>query len=151
MSERVSLECPRFGRLELDAESLLRFDGLPGFPEARRFAIVRHDSESLFAWLVCADDPELGFVVTDPWHFFPDYEPSLEPAHLSAVGASDDSSLDLLVIADVSGGTVHLNLAAPVLVNGTSRRAAQVILESGGHSIRQPVVPEKPPAPDGAS
>ena len=55
----VVIDHRRFGRLEIPESDVLRFDGLPGFPEAERFALLAHDRHAAFAWLVCLDDPEL--------------------------------------------------------------------------------------------
>ena len=147
MTSPIRVESRRFGRIEVPAADLIRIDGLPGFPDARRFLLLHHDRDSLFAWLVCADDPDLAFVVTDPWLFFPDYAPALEPAHLSRLRAEPGSETQLLVIADVRGGEIHLNLAAPLLLNAGSRRAVQVILESGDLSPRAGVPQQAPPRP----
>ncbi len=51
--------------------------GLPGFPDARRFVLLRlGDETSPFSVLHSLDDGvDLEFVVTHPALFFPDYEP----------------------------------------------------------------------------
>lgn len=141
MSGRVRIQSRRFGAIEASPSDFLRCDGIPGFPAARRFVLLRHDRESAFAWLVCADDPELAFVVTDPLHFVPEYRPELELRHLRSVGAEPGSSVEVLVIVDVRGGEIRLNLAAPLIVNPARRLAAQVILERGDHPIRCVVSP----------
>jgi len=138
--ERVKIETQRFGTLDADPAEILHFDGLPGFPDARRFLLREHDTSSVFGWLICADQ-ELAFVVTDPFQFFPAYQPELGPHHLCAVGASEPGPLELLCIADVRDGAVHLNLAAPLLIDAHTRRGAQVILETGNHPTRAPVRP----------
>lgn len=138
--ERVKIETQRFGTVEADPAEILHFEGLPGFPEARRFVLREHDKSSVFGWLVCADQ-ELAFVVTDPTQFFPEYRPELGAHHLSAVGAAEPGQLELLCIADVRNGAIHLNLAAPLLIHADSRRGAQVILETGDHPARAEVRP----------
>ncbi len=138
--ERVKIETQRFGTLDADPGEILHFEGLPGFPEAQRFLLREHDTSSVFGWLICADQ-ELAFVVTDPTQFFPAYQPELAPHHLSAVGVTDHASLDLLCIADVRDGAIHLNLAAPLLIHSETRRGAQVILETGNHPTRVAVRP----------
>ena len=141
MSGRVRIESRRFGPIDASQSDFLHCDGIPGFPAARRFLLLRHDRDSAFAWLVCAEDPELAFVVTDPWNFIPDYRPELELRHLRSVEADPGTSVEVLVIVDVRGGEIRLNLAAPLLVNAERRRAAQVILERGEHPIRCVVAP----------
>ncbi|HKN88896.1 MAG TPA: flagellar assembly protein FliW, partial [Acidimicrobiia bacterium] len=58
--------------------------GLPGFPDVRRFVLVRlGDEHSPFSVLRSLDDgpdiaPAVEFVVTHPSLFFPDYEPEID-------------------------------------------------------------------------
>ncbi len=137
--ETLVIESRRFGRIEAPSSNVIEFDGLPGFPRAHRFVLLEHDRESLFRWLVCADEPDLAFVVTDPRQFFPEYAPALPPAMASAARPDPDPDLALLAIADVRAGEVHLNLAAPLVIDLERRRATQVILEGSDYPIRQRV------------
>lgn len=145
MTELVKIDSQRFGRIEAKSSDLIHFDGLPGFPRARRFVLLRHDRESHFAWLVSADDPTLAFVVTDPRDFFPEYRPELAPGKLRSVCGEGDEQLELLTIADVRAGEVYLNLAAPLVLNPANRRAIQVILDRGNHSSREVLRPRAEP------
>jgi flagellar assembly factor FliW len=138
--DRVKFETQRFGTLDADPAELLHFEGLPGFPDAKHFLLREHDTSSVFGWLICTDQ-ELAFVVTDPTQFFPAYQPEFGKQHLSAVGACEDTPLELLCIADVCDGAIHLNLAAPLLIDAATRRAAQIILETGNHPTRAAVRP----------
>ncbi|MDJ0847874.1 MAG: flagellar assembly protein FliW [Myxococcota bacterium] len=150
--ETLVIESDRFGRIEAPSENVIEFDGLPGFPLAHRFVLLEHDRESLFRWLVCADEPELAFVVTDPRQFFPEYAPEL-PVSLASADAADSPGPAVLAIADVRGGQVHLNLAAPLVIDLEKRRATQVILEGSVYPVRQRVGGEpagqtgEPPTP----
>ncbi|MFQ5416762.1 MAG: flagellar assembly protein FliW [Myxococcota bacterium] len=138
----LAITSPRLGRVELTEAQLIDFDGLPGFAELRRFAVVQHDRESPFGWLLSVERPELALLVADPRLFFPNYRPELEPAHLRALGAGDDDELDLLAIGRIEDGALCLNLAAPVVVNARNRRGVQAILERGGWSTHE-IVPHK--------
>jgi flagellar assembly factor FliW len=138
-SGRVAIESARFGAIELETSQLIHFDGLPGFPDLRRLAVLQHDRESPFGWLLSLERPELAFPVTDPRQFFPDYRPALEPGHLRALDAEPADELEWLVIGRIAEGTVSLNLAAPVVINPRNRRGVQAILEPGRFSIREPL------------
>lgn len=144
-AENVVIDHRRFGRLEVPVDQVLVFDGLPGFVDARRFVLLRHDRDSAFLWLVCLDRPDLAFVVTDPCQFFPDYVPKLGPSQLGAVEAEDAKGIELYAITTVREDSTTLNLTAPVLVNTRARRGAQVILDQSDHGTREPL--PDPPAP----
>lgn len=143
MSESIthSLEHARFGPIELDDQVLIHCNGLPGFPEARRLALLEHDRPSWFAWLICLELPEVAFAVTDPRRFYPDYSPSLHLSDLRAIGAEPDDDLDMLVIANMTGEGNFLNLAAPLLVNPTERRVVQAILVDEAWPLWAPLEP----------
>lgn len=135
----LTLKSQRFGLIEFPEEELYHFEGLPGFERARRFVLIRHDRESPFEWLICADDCELGFVVADPRQFFPEYQQPQNPALESAVGASSDALLDLLSIVHIRSNEMTLNLLAPVVLHAESRRGAQVILDGDSTQMRVPL------------
>ena len=128
---KIHFEHRRVGKIELDPDNALHCAGLPGFPHARSFALAQHDGDSPFAWLASLDDADLAFVVAEPGKLFPDYAPALRKQELDAVGAASPADVLLLAIANVTAGDVRMNLAAPILVNATTRRAAQVVLALG--------------------
>jgi len=136
-----AFEHARFGHLELPDRALIHCDGLPGFPEARRLALVDHDRPSWFAWLVCLELPELAFAITDPLQFYPDYAPKAHLSDLRAIMAKPEDDLDVLVIAKVNDEESFLNLAAPLLVNPKEKRAIQAILADGAWPLWAPLQP----------
>ena len=123
--------------------------GLPGFPDARRFVLVRLGDElSPFSVLRSLDDaPEtssgLEFVVTHPGLFFPDYEPEIDDdvaGRLELKSAEDALLLVIVTVADpVAASTA--NLLGPIIVNRHTRAAAQAVLGSTGYATREALVP----------
>lgn len=142
-TERLRVEHERFGPIEVVGSEVLRFEGIPGFPEADRFALLRHDRDSAFLWLVSLDVLDLAFAVADPRQFFPDYQPKLSPEQLASVDASGPEELELFAIATVREKSVTLNLAAPLLVNARAARGTQIVLADETWSTRTPL-----PLPD---
>ena len=66
---------PRVSGLTVDDDRVMTFpNGLLGFPEHTRFALIQTGEENYFFWLQSVDDPNLAFVVTDPTIFFKDYD-----------------------------------------------------------------------------
>lgn len=122
--------------------------GLPGFPDARRFVLVRLGEEtSPFSVLRSLDDgpddqagPE--FVVTHPTLFFPDYEPVIDDDtvdRLELQSAEDALLLVIVTVADpVASSTA--NLLGPIVVNRHTRAAAQAVLGNSGYATREALV-----------
>ena len=71
----MDIETTRFGRLSVEDERIITFpNGLLGFPDHTRFALIQTGEENYFFWLQSVDEPNLAFVVTDPSIVFKDYE-----------------------------------------------------------------------------
>jgi flagellar assembly factor FliW len=113
-----------------------------GFPEHERFALVQLDGASDLCSLTSLDEPGLRFLVVPPAAFFPDYAPEVGDDVVDDLGI--ESAADVLVLVVLNAGTgLHdttANLAAPVLVNPTTRRAGQVVLDEPGLQVATPLL-----------
>ena len=118
--------------------------GLPGFPDVRRFVLLRlGDETSPFSVLHSLDDDvDLEFVVTHPALFFPDYEPEIDDdtaTRLELQSADDALLLVIVTVADpVAASTA--NLLGPIVVNRHTRAAAQAVLGNPGYATREALV-----------
>ena len=123
--------------------------GLPGFPDARRFVLVRIGDElSPFSVLRSLDDtPEhpdgIEFVVTHPGLFFPDYEPEIDDdiANRLELKSADDALLLVIVTVAEPVASSTANLLGPIVVNRHTRAAAQAVLGNSGYATREALVP----------
>ena len=71
----MEIQSTRFGRIVVDDDRLMTFpQGLLGFPDQARYALVQTGTDNYFYWLQAVEDPNLAFVVTDPNLFFKDYD-----------------------------------------------------------------------------
>lgn len=136
MSEMIRFESRRVGKIEVAESEVVSFEPLPGFPNRSRFVIMEHAEASELAWLVSIEDADLAFVVASPWSFFPSYEPPLEREHLAALGIEKREEVEVLSIVTLSGKSIFLNLAAPLVINVTNRRGIQVIGEDPRYTTR---------------
>lgn len=124
---------------------------LPGFPDLTRFALVRlegsdepQDDEqpSVLFELRSLEEPHVRFLVGVPTAFFPDYAFDLDENAAADLGLTDaDDALVLVVLTiGTDAASTTANLLAPVVVNGRSRSAAQVILSGTDWPVRAAVV-----------
>ncbi|PPK66465.1 flagellar assembly protein FliW [Actinokineospora auranticolor] len=104
---------------------------IPGFPDHREFVLVAVAEDGPLFALRSVDDPDLRFLVVPPAPFFPDYAPQVGTQVLEQLGTEDPADLLVLLVVTASGsvGDATANLLAPVIVDRSTRRAAQVILE----------------------
>ncbi|WP_432830345.1 flagellar assembly protein FliW [Dactylosporangium sp. CA-092794] len=113
---------------------------MPGFPDERRFVLVRLDDAGVLYALTSVDAPGLRFLVVPPAQFFPDYAPEIDDETLAALGVTDQA--DLLVLLVVTAGETGAedataNLMAPIVLDQNSRRAVQLVLSHSGLPVRQ--------------
>jgi len=115
---------------------------MPGFPERRRFALVQLDEDGMLCSMTSLDEPALRFLVVPPGRFFPDYAPEVEDDVLEElqIGSADDVLLLVVLNAGDSLATTTANLAAPVLVNPTTRRGGQIVLDRPGLPVAAPLL-----------
>jgi flagellar assembly factor FliW len=115
---------------------------MPGFPERRRFALVQLDDDGVLCSMTSLDEPALRFLVVPPGRFFPDYAPEVEDDVLEEleIGSADDVLLLVVLNAGGSLATTTANLAAPVLVNPTTRRGGQIVLDRPGLPVAAPLL-----------
>jgi flagellar assembly factor FliW len=143
VSDLIRFESRRVGPIEVPAQDILTFDPLPGFAGRSRFVVMEHADESALAWLVSLDDPDLAFVVADPWAFFPTYDPPVAREHLAALGIEKREEVEILCLVTLDGKSIHLNLVAPLLINVSSRKGLQVIGDDPRYTTRAPIPPLK--------
>lgn len=134
----------RFGDIEVREEKLLHFpNGLPGFQNERKFAFLPNGEYSPFAFLQSATDPDLTFVIVNPFAFFKDYEFTLTDEVLGEIGLSEKMVPDIFNIVRIQGPleSATANLLAPVVINWENHVAMQVVLEKTPYTTRHQLFP----------
>src|SRR5437763_14139476 len=126
-----------------DTAELVFESGLPGFPDAHRFTLIRWgDEDSPFSIMRSLDHDGLEFVVVPPMVFFPDYEPEVDDS--TAERLELERGEDAIVLAMVTLGEqaadATANLLGPIVVNRHTNRAAQAVLANSGYEVRTPLV-----------
>jgi flagellar assembly factor FliW len=132
---------------------------LSGFEQLSRFALVRLDDEDEVApadsppppalleasavlyELRSIESPDVSFVVAVPAAFFPEYVVELDDASCEALRLDGSDDALILVILTVGADVAHTtaNLLAPVVINGRTREASQVILSGSDWPVRAAV------------
>jgi len=150
-SPSVTIESQALGRLTVSADRIITFaSGLPGFPQARRFALLNNRLVPPFYCLQSVDDPSLAFVVTDPTVLAPDYSPKNGAGTLQELHASSPEDLQPLVTLSIPPGRpreMTANLMSPLLINSEQGLGKQVVIEKPHYSHQHPVVAVRPGQP----
>lgn len=142
------IETSRFGPIEVDEEKLIQFpEGLFGFPDAHRFALLQTAPDPALYWLQSADDPVLAFVVCDPCVFVPDYQVPVRKDDVAALELRDLDDCQVLAIVNRVDAELTANLLGPLVIGVHSRKARQIVLSDKRYGTRHRLVPRAPALP----
>jgi flagellar assembly factor FliW len=130
------------GDFTIPSNSAIEFAaGLLGFPECRRFALVRAGTDSMY-WLQSLDYPTLVFLLVDPFPHFTDYAVEIPVVDAQELGVAEPSDLAMLSIVTLpppgSGERPTANLQGPVAINLRSRRGKQIVGGDADLGVRRP-------------
>jgi len=141
MGTEIQIESSRFGTLLVDEGRVITFpNGLLGFPDHRRFALIQTGEENYFFWLQSVDEPSLAFVVADPSIFFKDYDVPVREETQQDLQLTDLGFAQLFVICNKVGDWLTGNLLGPIVVNAANRLGVQVVLTEKKWTTRQPLM-----------
>jgi len=136
----MQITTSRFGVVETPDQNLIRFEnGIIGFPQERVFALIPHGSSTVIAWLQSVHNPDLAFPVVSAHGLVSDY-PDVPVQHVAEkAGLSGDvEQLAILaVLCAAQGQPASVNLLAPILIDASTRRGAQVFLEGSRYTTRE--------------
>jgi flagellar assembly factor FliW len=123
-------------------QTLTMTEPLPGFPGHRDYVLVPADQAGVLCWLQSVTPEGPRFLTVAAAAYFPEYVPGLPASALVELGLADPAAAQLFCLVTVPGGDVAAataNLRAPLVVNGDTHRARQVVLTDGLHPIRRPL------------
>jgi flagellar assembly factor FliW len=135
----------RFGEIEIGDDAVIAMpDGMLGFSEFTKYVLIQHKEGSPFLWYQAIDDPNLAFVLTDPFTFFPNYEVALPADDMEALGCRDliDLAVFVVVVIPENPEDMTANLRGPVVVNVKEKTARQVVLTDGRYSPHHSIMQE---------
>ena len=139
----MRINTSRFGEIEVEEQSVVAMpEGMLGFAEFKKFVLIQHNQGSPFLWYQAVDEPNLAFVIVDPFTFFPDYEVMLTREDLERLQAADLNSLAVFTVVVIPENPEDMtaNLRGPVLINVEKRIARQVVLNEERYSPHQRIL-----------
>jgi flagellar assembly factor FliW len=133
-----------FGEIEVDDDKLIKFPaGIIGFPDLTDFALVHDDEKGAgnVHWLQSIQEAGFAMPVMDPLIVAPEYNPVIDDDVFGPIGNLMDNEMLILVTLTVPKDikAMSVNLKGPIVVNATTRKACQVILEDKQYEIKFPI------------
>lgn len=141
----VTIVTKPFGQMEVDERQIIDFpEGIYGFEDIRKFAILDAKEKSPFKWMQAVDEPDLAFVIIRPEDFMVKYELEVLPSDLEEIGATSPDEVIVFAIVTIPEDPSRMtaNLQGPVIINPKTRCGKQAISLSEHYSVRHYILEE---------
>ena len=136
----------RFGEIEAEEDKIVHFaDGIPAFEDEHEFLIIPYDEHSPYVFLQSLTTPDLAFLMTMPFVFFPDYEFEIDDEAQEKLGIKSQDDMLVYSLLTIPGGKVKdmtANLMAPVVINTANMQARQLVLDKSRYTTKHRLFPE---------
>lgn len=136
----------RFGELEVDEAKVVHFqNGIPAFENEHEFIVLPYDEESPYYFMQSLNSPDLAFLLTIPFLFFPDYSFEIDDATIKELDVKNSDKLLYYSMITIPNGSIRYmtaNLLAPVVINIENMQAKQVVLENSNYTTKHRLFPE---------
>lgn len=129
-----------FGEIDYEENDILYLpDGLFGFENEKKYILIQlEDDNSSFLCMQSLYDENLAFILTNPFHFLPEYNPELLKEDIEALDLLEDTPVSFYVLCVLREKLDEstMNLKCPIIINLTNRHARQVILENPSYQFK---------------
>lgn len=130
------------GKIEITEDRLLSIpEGLFGFEQYTKYALVDCEYEP-FLWLQSCEDPNLAFLIVDPFLICSDYETDIDDEALAKIGITKPEDIIIMTIVTVphDGSAITANFQGPLVINKGNHQCMQAILNDSKWSTKVNIV-----------
>ena len=130
------------GKITVTEDHLITIPaGLFGFEQYPKYALVDSDYEP-FLWLQSCEDPNLAFLIVDPFLICSEYETDIDDASLKKIGITKPEDIIIMTIVTVphDGSAITANLQGPLVINKNNHECMQAILNDNRWSTKVDIV-----------
>jgi len=130
------------GKIEISEDCLLTIpEGLFGFEELKNYALVDSDYDP-FIWLQSCDDPNVAFLIVDPFLICSEYETDIDDESLGKIGITKPEDIIIMTIVTIphDGSAITANFQGPLVINKKNKQCLQVILNDNRWSTKVNIV-----------
>ena len=136
----------RFGEIEVDEKKIVHFkDGIPAFEDEREFIILPYEEESPYYFMQSINSPDLAFLLTIPFLFFPEYSFEVDDVTMKELEITNHDNVFYYSMITIPNGSIRYmtaNLLAPIVLNSDNMQAKQVVLEKSNYTTKHRLFPE---------
>lgn len=125
------IESTRFGNLDIAEDSMVSFpEGILGFEEHKRFAILSCEQTDPVQWLHSIDDPSVSLPIVNPFLLKSDYNIDIDDSELEPLKTTEEEDIIVYCVTVLPNELkdVTINFAAPILINYKKNIGKQVVM-----------------------
>ena len=130
------------GKITVTSEQLIDIpEGLFGFEKYTKYAIVDSDYEP-FLWLQSCEEPDLAFLIIDPFLICSYYETDIDDELLVKIGITKPEDIIIMTIVTIphDGSPNTANFQGPLVINKKNRKCMQAIINDNRWSTKVDIV-----------
>ena len=130
------------GKIDITEDHLITIpEGLFGFENYTKYALVDSDYEP-FIWLQSCENPNLAFLIVDPFLICPEYESDIDDESLAKIGVQSPEDIIIMTIVTVphDGSNITANFQGPLVINKKNHKCLQAILSDNKWSTKVNIV-----------
>ena len=130
------------GKINVTEDRLITIpEGLFGFEQYTKYALVDSDYEP-FLWLQSCEDPNLAFLIVDPFLICTEYETDIDDASLKKIDITKPEDIIIMTIVTVphDGSSITANFQGPLVINKKNHKCMQAILSDNRWSTKVDIV-----------
>ncbi|NLV22462.1 MAG: flagellar assembly protein FliW [Syntrophomonadaceae bacterium] len=138
------IKTARFGELDVGEQDIVEFNpGLLGFEKLTRYILMDIAEIPDFKWLQSIDEPNLAFLLVDPFTIKKSYCVELSDDVVNKLEIKEPEQVLVYTIVTVPKSgfkNATTNLVGPLIINWLRKKGKQIIFERDSNSIRYPLI-----------
>jgi len=142
----LKVNTSRFGDIEVDEKKIVHFkEGIPAFEDEHEFIILPYEDNSPYYFMQSVKSPDLAFLLTIPFLFFPDYTFEIDDETIKKLDIKEHEHVFYYSMITIPNGSIRYmtaNLLAPIVLNSENMQAMQVVLDKSNYTTKHRLFPE---------
>lgn len=143
----MKINTPTFGEVDVDENNIVSFaSGILGFDDLKKYIVLSADDEdTVFYWLQSVEEPEISFIVTNPFLFIQNYEFDIPESVVKQLELENQEDLIVYSITVITENIKNatINLKGPILVNSKNKKAKQIVLDGDEYPLKYKIFKEE--------
>lgn len=138
----MRIKTANFGEIEVEKDKIIYFqEGIPAFEEEKEFVIILNE-DNPFHWLQSTKNPNLSFIILNPFEIFSDYDILLPDTAINKlkIKNEEDVSIYTIVVIPEDIQKMTANLLGPIVINTKERLGKQVILDDERYTTKHFII-----------